>query len=120
MGRYGSIVGRGVLMPFVRRNGKRVRVSKNGRRLGHITGIVYLVHAARALHGSRHYLGFTTNVRERVARHKAGRGTPLLGEMTRKGISWRVVRTWRGKDGYFEQQLKAKGAASLCPVCRGR
>lgn len=100
---------------------KRVRRSKNGRRLGHITGSVYLVHMTRALHGARHYLGFSTDVRKRVARHKQGRGTPLLGEATRRGIPWRVVRTWRGRDGYFEQELKRSGPlAGLCPVCKGR
>jgi predicted GIY-YIG superfamily endonuclease len=97
------------------------RVSKNGRRLGHITGSVYLVHMARALHGARHYLGFTTNVAQRVARHKAGRGAPLLGEATRRGISWRVVRRWLRKDGFFEQELKRNHALhDLCPVCKGR
>lgn len=106
---------------YVKRNGRRLRVSANGRRLGHQVGTVYLVHAARAFRGARHYLGFTQNLKARVARHKAGRGTPLLGNMTERGISWRVVRTWRGKDGYFEQQLKRKGLASLCPVCsRGK
>jgi predicted GIY-YIG superfamily endonuclease len=94
------------------------RVSKNGRRLGHIIGSVYLVHMARSLNGARHYLGFSTNVPQRVKAHKAGRGTPLLGEATKKGISWRVVRTWRKRDGYFEQDLKRRYAlADLCPVC---
>lgn len=109
-------------MPYARRNGKRVRVSKNGRRLGHITGTVYLVHASRALHGARHYLGFSTNVRARLARHKAGRGAPLLAAMADRGIGYRVVRQWRGKDGYFEQDLKRRyDLAQLCPVCsKGR
>lgn len=101
---------------------KRRGVSKNGRRTGHIIGTVYLVHAARPLHGKRHYLGFTENVAARVKRHKAGRGTPLLGAMTKRGISWRVVRTWRKRDGYFEQDLKRRFTLEqLCPVCkRGR
>jgi predicted GIY-YIG superfamily endonuclease len=100
---------------------KRVRRSKNGRRLGHIVGTVYLVHMARALNGARHYLGFSTNVGQRVKAHKAGRGAPLLGAASRRGIRWRVVRRWRGRDGYFEQELKRNHALSdLCPVCRGR
>lgn len=49
-----------------------VRRSKNGRRLGHIIGSVYLVHMNRALHGARHYLGFSTNVAQRVKAHKGG------------------------------------------------
>lgn len=96
------------------------RRSKNGRRLGHITGTVYLVHLARALNGARHYIGFTTNLAKRTAAHKAGRGSPLLGEATRRGIRWKVARRWYQKDGYFEQELKRQGAESLCPVCAGR
>jgi predicted GIY-YIG superfamily endonuclease len=97
------------------------RRSENGRRLGHIIGSVYLVHMARSLNGARHYLGFSTNVPQRVKAHKAGRGTPLLGKATQRGIPWRVVRTWRKRDGYFEQELKRSGPLSaLCPVCKGR
>lgn len=97
------------------------RVSKNGRRLGHIIGSVYLIHFARALHGARHYLGFSTNIPQRVKAHKAGRGAPLLKAVTGRGIGWRVVRTWRKRDGYFEQELKHKfDLKDLCPVCRGK
>jgi predicted GIY-YIG superfamily endonuclease len=101
---------------------RKQRVSKNGRRLGHTIGTVYLVHAARALRGARHYLGFTQDVAARVSRHKKGRGTPLLGEMTRRGIPWRVVRRWNRRDGHFEKDLKRRYAlADLCPVCsKGR
>lgn len=98
------------------------RRSKNGRRLGHIIGSVYLVHFARKFRGKQHYLGFSTNVAKRVARHKSGHGSPLLGAITARGIGWRVVRTWRRKDGYFEQDLKRRfNLRELCPVCnRGR
>ncbi len=96
------------------------RVSANGRRLGHIIGSVYLVHSARAHRGAKHYLGFSTNIPERVKAHKAGRGAPLLGAMTERGIPWRVVRTWQRRDGYFEQFLKRKfELKELCPVCSG-
>ena len=95
--------------------------SENGRRTGHIIGNVYLVHLARALHGARHYLGFSTDIPARVKRHRAGRGAPLLAEATKERIPWRVVRTWRNKDGYFEQDLKRNNdLKNLCPVCRGR
>lgn len=98
---------------------KRQGVSKNSRRTGHIVGSVYLVHAARALHGARHYLGFSTNVKQRTAAHKAGRGAPLLGAMTARGIGWSVVRQWHKKDGYFEADLKRRfNLADLCPKCK--
>lgn len=89
--------------------------------MGHIIGSVYLVHLSRALHGARHYLGFSTNVAKRLKEHAAGRGTPLLGAATKAGISWRLVRTWRKRDGYFEQELKRNHELkTLCPVCSGK
>jgi predicted GIY-YIG superfamily endonuclease len=50
----------------------------NHRRHGHIIGAVYLVHFTRSYHGAQHYMGFSTNVPERVKAHRAGRGAPLL------------------------------------------
>jgi len=92
----------------------------NHRRHGHIIGSVYLVHLAHRYRGAQHYLGFSTNIPERVKAHLAGRGAPLLAAVTKRGIAWRVVRTWRRKDGYFEQHLKRSyGLKELCPVCSG-
>jgi predicted GIY-YIG superfamily endonuclease len=92
----------------------------NLRRHGHIIGSVYLVHFARCYNGAQHYLGFSTDIPKRVKAHRAGRGSPLLKAVTKRGISWRVVRTWQRKDGYFEQSLKRNFALKdLCPVCSG-
>ena len=92
----------------------------NHRRHGHIIGSVYLVHFARSYHGAQHYLGFSTDIPKRVRAHRTGRGSPLLKAVTERGISWRVVRTWQRKDGYFEQSLKRGFALKdLCPVCSG-
>ena len=92
----------------------------NGRRHGHIIGSVYLVHFARRFKGKQHYLGFSTDVPARVKAHRAGRGAPLLGAVTKQGIPWKVARTWKRKDGFFEQRLKRSFALKdLCPVCSG-
>jgi len=92
----------------------------NGRRHGHVIGSVYLVHFARKYHGKQHYLGFSTDVPKRIKAHHAGRGAPLLGAVTKQGIPWRVARTWKKKDGFFEQRLKRGFALKdLCPVCSG-
>jgi predicted GIY-YIG superfamily endonuclease len=78
------------------------------------------VHFARRYKGAQHYLGFSTNIPERVKAHRAGRGAPLLGAVSKRGIPWHVVRTWKRKDGYFEQHLKHSYALKeLCPVCSG-
>ena len=81
---------------------------------------MYLIHAARALNGARHYLGFSTDVAKRFKAHKAGRGSPLLGEMAKRGISFKVVRPWLKRDGYFEQELKRNDLKDLCPACKKR
>ncbi len=92
----------------------------NNRRHGHIIGSVYLVHFSRRHHGAQHYMGFSTNVPKRVKAHRAGRGAPLLAAVSKRGIPWRVVRIWRGKDGFFEQRLKHGFALrNLCPACSG-
>jgi len=78
----------------------------NHRRHGHVIGSVYLVHFARSYNGAQHYLGFSTNIPQRVKAHRSGRGAPLLAAVTKRGITWRVVRTWQKKDGFFEQHLK--------------
>ena len=92
----------------------------NHRRHGHVVGSVYLIHFESRLHGAQHYLGFSTNIPQRVKAHKAGRGAPLLAAVSKLGIGWRVVRIWRRKDGYFEQALKRRFALrDLCPACSG-
>jgi predicted GIY-YIG superfamily endonuclease len=92
----------------------------NHRRHGHIIGSVYLVHFARRYKGAQHYLGFSTDIPARVKAHRAGRGAPLLGAVSKRGIPWWPVRTWKKKDGYFEQHLKRGYALKdLCPVCSG-
>lgn len=91
----------------------------SNRRHGHIVGQVYLVHFNRRFHGAQHYMGFSTNVPERMKAHRAGRGAPLLAAVTRQGIGWRVVRTWRRKDGHFEQALNCYALRDLCPMCSG-
>lgn len=94
--------------------------SANGRRLGHIIGSVYLVHFGRKFRGKQHYLGFSTDVKKRMDAHQAGRGSPLVGAVSKRGISSRVVRIWKRKDGYFEQALKRKyDLKDLCPLCSG-
>ncbi|MFB3918279.1 MAG: hypothetical protein ACE14M_16230 [Terriglobales bacterium] len=45
----------------------------NHWRHGHVVGSVYLVHFARRHHGAQHYMGFSTNVSQRVKAHRAGR-----------------------------------------------
>ena len=45
--------------------------------MGH-NGIVYLLHFERSYRHARHYIGFTQNLEQRLAEHRAGRGSPLV------------------------------------------
>ena len=78
---------------------------------------VYLIHLARPYHHARHYLGYTSNLTNRLAQHRSGTGAKLLKAVRKAGISFEVVRTWEGY-ATLEKQLKArKNAPKLCPVC---
>jgi len=80
-------------------------------------GTVYLLHFDRPYKHARHYLGWTVDLRTRMADHAAGRGSRLLAVVTAAGIGWQLARTWVG-DRARERQLKRQGGASrLCPCC---
>lgn len=82
---------------------------------------VYLICFAAHYRHARHYLGYTENLRDRLAHHRAGHGSPLLRAVSRAGIAWEVVRVWEDGSRTLERQLKnRKKAARLCPRCRGK
>lgn len=81
-------------------------------------GTVYLLHFERPYHHARHYLGFTAEpVEERIRRHQSGHGARLLAVIVKAGISFRLVRTWRG-GRRLERRIKSLGGATrVCPIC---
>jgi predicted GIY-YIG superfamily endonuclease len=81
-------------------------------------GKVYLLHFARPYRHARHYLGWTDDLEERLARHRDGRGARLLAVVTEAGIEWTVARVWDGSRA-LERRLKSwHKARALCPLCR--
>ncbi len=92
-------------------------------------GVVYLLHFiskrgkdrrgehARHQHAG-HYVGYTDNLAQRLAEHRAGRGAVLTRVIGEAGLSFLVVRTWGGATLVDEQRVKNRGgAAKLCPLC---
>jgi predicted GIY-YIG superfamily endonuclease len=82
-------------------------------------GAVYLLHFERPYRGRmRHYLGWTTNLENRIRNHRQG----TAGSVTTKlafdqGITFELVRTWPGGPA-LERHLKAQGAqTNACPLC---
>lgn len=85
------------------------------------TGSVYLVHLDSPLGHNRHYMGFSTNVEQRIKRHQQGRGSKLLRAAKNHGIGFRVVRVWENVTPAFERKLKnRKESPTFCPICNPR
>jgi len=81
-------------------------------------GVVYLLHFNRPLAHARHYMGWTTNLQERLHAHETGHGSRLMEVVAEWGITWRLVRVWEGHRD-LERSLKAQhNSPRLCPVCR--
>ncbi|WP_458686402.1 hypothetical protein [Nocardia tengchongensis] len=80
-------------------------------------GTVYLLHFDRPYRHARHYTGWTSDLDNRLAEHRAERGARLLEVLRDNGIGWELARTWDGTRAR-ERQLKREGGASRrCPKC---
>lgn len=84
-------------------------------------GTVYLLHFEQPYKHARHYLGWTLDLDDRLARHrgekeKDGRGARLVEVVIAAGISVQLARTWNG-DRFFERHIKGRGLTAYCPVC---
>ena len=67
-------------------------------------GIVYLLHFDRSYRHARHYIGFTQNLDQRLAEHRAGRGSPLIAAAIADGIEFQLAAIWEG-DRHDERRL---------------
>ena len=84
-------------------------------------GTVYLIHFETKLHHAQHYLGFTTNLEERLKRHASGNGSKLMHAVSQAGITWKVTRLWENVPQSWERELKqSKNTPCLCPECAGK
>lgn len=81
-------------------------------------GTVYLLHFSRSYRHARHYIGYTDNLEERLARHRAGNGARLIEVITKIGITFEVVRIWSGKRKLERRLKNNKNSKFLCPICR--
>lgn len=81
-------------------------------------GMVYLLHFERRYHHAGHYMGWTTNLEERLKAHASGNGSRLVDVVTEAGIGWELARVWAG-GRELERKLKAQHhGPRLCPICQ--
>ena len=80
---------------------------------------VYLLHFEQPVYGrSQHYLGFTTNLEQRLAMHRSGHGARLTAIARKKGIAWELVYVWEDGDKDLERKLKRLGEfKKYCKIC---
>jgi predicted GIY-YIG superfamily endonuclease len=80
-------------------------------------GTVYLLHFDQPYRHARHYVGWATNVKRRLAEHEAGRGARLLAVVKAAGIGWQLARMWPGSRARERQIKRQGGHARHCPLC---
>ena len=82
--------------------------------------MVYLLHFSRPICPSRptrHYIGWTNDLDERIREHRRGKGSRLCQVARERGITFTLAEVWNG-DRRFERRLKNyKNAPRLCPYC---
>ena len=83
-----------------------------------VLGHIYLLHFDPPLAHARHYLGWTQDLEQRIATHRAGQGSPLVAAAVAAGSEIQVARTWSDVDRHFERRLKNRHETPrLCPIC---
>ena len=82
-------------------------------------GTIYLLHFDRPYRHAQHYLGWTSNLEQRLAAHRNGKaGARLMEVIAEKGIGFQVARTWTGTRS-DERRKKVSGhSVRSCPICR--
>jgi len=79
--------------------------------------MIYLLHFQKPYKHARHYIGYTDDLKTRLARHRAGNGARLIQVINQAGIDWRLVRLWKGSRTDERRLKNIKNAPRLCPIC---
>jgi predicted GIY-YIG superfamily endonuclease len=81
-------------------------------------GVIYLLHFDQPYKHAKHYLGWTRDLEQRLADHRAGSGARLMAVLAREGIGFTLARLWQPADRRRERQIKNQGGLSRsCPTC---
>jgi hypothetical protein len=74
---------------------------------------------ARKRQVAGHYLGWAKDLPDRIDEHVKSHASSsrLIMEANRRGIAWRVVRTWEGTRDLEKKLRGRKQNRQLCPEC---
>lgn len=83
-------------------------------------GTIYLLHFDRPYKHAKHYLGWTTNLDQRLAQHTAGGADSgrLMAVIKAAGIGFQLARVWTEATRDYERTLKGRGKGRICPLCK--
>lgn len=89
--------------------------------LAEVEVMVYLLHFHDRIslnHTTRHYVGFTDCLSDRIQSHLNGTsGVALIRAAKQRGIKFTVVRVWRGNRRLERHLKRLKNAPKFCPCC---
>jgi len=83
-------------------------------------GTIYLLHYESKLHHAQHYVGYTSNLDRRIARHIKGNGAKLPAAFASAGIAFKIAITWQGTRRDERRIKNRKETPRLCPICKGK
>ena len=87
-----------------------------------VTGFIYLLHLSEGMpiregREARHYLGWSEDLDGRMREHGGPTGAAMLRAAKARGISWQIVRVWRGDRNDERAIKKRREAPRFCPIC---
>jgi predicted GIY-YIG superfamily endonuclease len=85
-----------------------------------VMSYVYLLHFEKPIsdrHTTQHYIGYTSDIDERLRSHRKGTGSRLCAVAKERGIGFTLAELIKG-DRTIERTLKnAKNSPKMCPIC---
>lgn len=92
--------------------------------VGEVDRMIYLLHFSDRIHPDRptqHYVGYSARLSDRISAHLENRSNvSLINAAHERGITFTIVRCWKG-DRTLERHLKSlKNAPKFCPHCSDR
>ena len=83
-------------------------------------GVIYMLHFDQPYKHARHYVGWTADLLDRLARHARGTGARLVEVITQAGIGFTLVRVCEGTRDTERAIKNSGGAVRFCPFCTPR